>query len=115
MIKIVGINPLNERENLTGYKELLGISGHKPFECVGEIDECRQAFHLLSNSKEYKNDIIIKELSDLVPQNETNRLTICDQHQIPEELFNEIAKLIFSVVLNGTIIGLIVFLLIQFT
>ena len=27
----------------------------------------------------------------------------------------EIAKLIFSIVLNGTIIGLIVFLLIQFT
>lgn len=27
----------------TTYRELLGISGHKPFECVGEIKECRQA------------------------------------------------------------------------
>ena len=25
------------------YKELLGIQGHKPFDCVGEVKECRQA------------------------------------------------------------------------
>ena len=44
-------------QNLSGYKELLGITGHKPFECVGEIKECRYAFKQLIQKEEWKNDI----------------------------------------------------------
>lgn len=94
LINAVGTNPLNEIENLNGYKELLGISGHKPFECVGEIDECRQAFHLLAASSTFNQDIIIKELKHLVPKNEVDSLFILGQHQIPKELFNEISRFI---------------------
>jgi hypothetical protein len=35
------------------YDELLGLSGHKPFECVGEIDECRLAMGLAAASGSY--------------------------------------------------------------
>lgn len=35
------------------YRELLGLSGHKPFECVGEIDECRAAATLALMSGQY--------------------------------------------------------------
>lgn len=35
------------------YRELLGLTGHKPFECVGEIEECRQAVRILEAGGEY--------------------------------------------------------------
>jgi hypothetical protein len=35
------------------YRELLGLTGHKPFECVGEIDECRQAIRMLKATGNY--------------------------------------------------------------
>jgi hypothetical protein len=35
------------------YRELLGLTGHKPFECVGEIDECRQAIRMLKATGDY--------------------------------------------------------------
>ncbi len=35
------------------YRELLGIQGHKPFECVGEIKECRQAVQMARATGEY--------------------------------------------------------------
>ena len=94
LIQAVGCNPLNNINNLTGYKELLGISGHKPFECVGEIEECRQAFYMLTQMDSYQEDIIVQELKDIVPQNKKNFLTFLSNHNIPQELFYEISKLI---------------------
>jgi hypothetical protein len=35
------------------YKELLGIQGHKPFECVGEIKECREAVVMARATGDY--------------------------------------------------------------
>jgi hypothetical protein len=35
------------------YRELLGLVGHKPFECVGEIEECRQAVRMVVASGKY--------------------------------------------------------------
>lgn len=35
------------------YRELLGLSGHKPFECVGEIEECRLAMRRLASGTQY--------------------------------------------------------------
>lgn len=35
------------------FRELFGLSGHKPFECVGEIEECRAAATLALQSGDY--------------------------------------------------------------
>jgi hypothetical protein len=35
------------------YRELLGIQGHKPFDCVGEIRECREAVVMARATGEY--------------------------------------------------------------
>lgn len=40
---LFGANLFLKPELEQAYRELLGIEGHKPFECVGEIRECRQA------------------------------------------------------------------------
>ena len=38
-----GKNLFAEPKLARTYRELLGIEGHKPFDCVGEVRECRQA------------------------------------------------------------------------
>ena len=91
LVKIMGGKNLFEmEENLPGYKELLGLTGHKPFECVGEIQECRYAFKQLSIKEEWKNDFIIKELSYLLKEEviEKDFYDISlNQHFIPEEIY----------------------------
>lgn len=42
-----GKNPLDDRSLLPLYRELLGLEGHKPFECVGTPAETAAAFLLL--------------------------------------------------------------------
>jgi hypothetical protein len=44
---IFGGNLLDDEANLTGYAEILGLSGHKPFECVGEYSEALLALEML--------------------------------------------------------------------
>lgn len=61
-IKIFGSDPLDEEKQEEGYKELLGISGHKPFECVGEVSECRYAWSLLRKSPEWREDFLLRKI-----------------------------------------------------
>lgn len=65
LVKIFDKNMLNDESQYEGYKELTGLSGCKPFECVGEIDESVISFYLLKNT-EFKNDFIVKEINDKI-------------------------------------------------
>ncbi|OPZ76112.1 MAG: hypothetical protein BWY78_01471 [Alphaproteobacteria bacterium ADurb.Bin438] len=60
LVKIFKKNMLNDMDNLKGYEELTGLSGIKPFECVGEIGECVVAFNNLSN--EWQEDFVVKNI-----------------------------------------------------
>lgn len=62
LVKAVGKNPLDDKKQLEGFEELLGLNSHKPFECVGETEECVVAFSLISEKDEWKNDFIVKNL-----------------------------------------------------
>ncbi len=83
LIQVFGSNPLNDEMQEVGYKELLGLSGHKPFECVGEVEECRYAWFLLQNRPDWKDDILIQKIK--VEQHEGNLFIPSLQHMIPEE------------------------------
>lgn len=41
-----GINPFNHPSLVQHYRQLMGVEGIKPYECVGEIDEVKLAFEL---------------------------------------------------------------------
>jgi hypothetical protein len=41
-----GANLFDIPENLTWYRQMLGLEAHTPFECIGQIDEARLAFEL---------------------------------------------------------------------
>ncbi len=94
-IKLIGHNPLDDKEQLEGYKELLGLSGHKPFECVGEFDESRTALILLSKLPAWQNDFIVADLSkqvnDLCVNTTLNSLMKpTTQHLIPQEILSDV-------------------------
>ncbi len=67
LIEIFGENLLDNEKQYIGYEELTGFSGHKPFECVGEIDESITAFNLLKDT-DFKDDIIVKEINKKIEE-----------------------------------------------
>lgn len=60
MIGIFGENLLNKETLLPLYQQLVGLTDQKPWECVGTIDECRAAFQQLSQSKEWRDCILVQ-------------------------------------------------------
>lgn len=63
MLAIFGKSLLNEESQLTGYEELTGLSGHKPWECVGEIGESCAAVLQLAARAEWKESVILRSLA----------------------------------------------------
>lgn len=45
LVKIFGSNPLTNLDNISVFKELLGQTSNKPFDCVGTINECQWAIN----------------------------------------------------------------------
>jgi len=63
MIEIFGKNLLDDAGQLVGYEELTGLSGHKPWECVGEIGEsCAAVLHLAARP-EWKESAVLQALA----------------------------------------------------
>ncbi|MCK5444655.1 MAG: hypothetical protein KAI73_03475, partial [Rhodospirillaceae bacterium] len=63
LVEIFGKNMLDDASQIEGYRELLGLEGHKPWECVGEILESGAAFWALSEHPDWKDAAIIKTLA----------------------------------------------------
>lgn len=91
LIRIVGTNPLNDTDQIEGYRELLGLSGHKPFECVGEFNESRWAFYQLSQRPEWQDDIVIQSLKSHIHSSDDGMIfTPTNDHLIPEDLIQDV-------------------------
>ena len=87
LVQIIGSNLLNDKSQLEGFQELLGLKNHKPFECVGEISESRWAFRQLANKEDWQDDFIIKTLSSQFPDTEERKIfTPTTDHLIPGDL-----------------------------
>lgn len=99
LIQIAGTSLLNDGKQKTGYKELLGLSGHKPFECVGEIEESQVALWLLSLKDCWKNDLLVKELSKEIKQKHEYKnllkiyLTPAGPHLIPADILSRVFQI----------------------
>jgi hypothetical protein len=60
---IFGGNVLDDKKQLAGYRELVGLVGHKPWDCVGEIAESRAAMLWLASKPEWRDATIVKTLA----------------------------------------------------
>lgn len=61
LAQIFGGNLLENLDSWQGYEELLGLSQHKPFECVGEKEEVIAAFALLAKADRWNGYSCVKE------------------------------------------------------
>lgn len=62
LTQIVGSNVLDDAAKLAPMRELSGLAGHKPWECVGEILEAAAALWQLSKHPKWQNAAIVKTL-----------------------------------------------------
>lgn len=92
LLDVFGGNMLDDESQLEGFRELSGLSGHKPWECVGEIRECASAILQLSMRDEWNNDALIKSLAPELAVNEAELLDAYEDlltpsldHALPEE------------------------------
>jgi hypothetical protein len=95
---IFGANMLEDESQLVGFEELMGLSGHKPWECVGELAESGAALLKLAQSPEWKDAKIVRALAPrlaaLMPDPDAiwrELMTPSAEHSIPkryEEMLN---------------------------
>ena len=60
---IFGGNLLEDESQLAGYEELMGLSGHKPWECVGELAESGAALLMLADRPEWQDAKLVRALA----------------------------------------------------
>ena len=62
LVGIIGTNMFENIALLDGFRSLLGIDSHKPFECVGEEAESTVAMSLAARSPEWQHTAIVRAL-----------------------------------------------------
>jgi UDP-N-acetyl-alpha-D-muramoyl-L-alanyl-L-glutamate epimerase len=89
LVRLFGANLLDLDRQRPGYGALLGLEGHKPFDCVGEAYEYAAAMGLLAQNGQWAGDRIVAQLgprldsfgdrADLVRR----ALAFSDDHLLP--------------------------------
>jgi hypothetical protein len=67
LIRIFGLDLFADPAQIPGYLEILGIDGHKPFECVGEVEESLVALGLLARQPAWSGSPVVTALVAAVP------------------------------------------------
>ncbi len=83
VVSIFGRNPLNEAEQAEGFRQLLGLSAFKPFECVGEIEESALSFLKICRRPEWRDDAVVAMLRD-----ETEAKWKMREKELSDEVFS---------------------------
>jgi hypothetical protein len=100
LLSIFGKNLLDLPANEHSFRELTGLAGQKPWECVGEIEEAAACLFALSSRPEWESAKIVKALrDDLLAQYGRSRLVGAlnalminsPDHHIPAALAERIA------------------------
>lgn len=99
VLDIFGRNFLADSANESSYRELTGLAGQKPWECVGEILEAAACLWQLSAHPDWQDDALVATLRpDLERQYGANALEAAAKeltmdsgaHMIPDELMTRV-------------------------
>lgn len=66
LIATFGRDLLDEPAQIDGFAELCGLVRHKPFECVGEIEESAALFHHLGALADWRDAAVVRAVSPQV-------------------------------------------------
>ena len=67
LVGIIGKDMFSDETQLQGYRALLGLDAHKPFECVGEEAECSVAMSIVSRQEHWASTPIVRALREEIP------------------------------------------------
>ncbi len=91
--RIFGTQMLDDAAQFEGFARLTGTGGHKPFECVGEIEESLAAIRLLARDPRWNHHHVVQRLTRevLTRFNENDGdpstvLELSDDHDVPPAL-----------------------------
>lgn len=100
LTKIFGQNVLDNPDNIDPYRELTGLSGHKPWECVGEILEAAACLWRIADHPDWRGSAVVRALK---PELDSfygaarlqsayeDFMTDSADHLIPEEIESAVA------------------------
>jgi hypothetical protein len=67
LVGIFAADLLDDATQIPGYLEIFGIDAHKPFECVGEVEESVVALRLLRDDPQWRDTAVVTALVAAVP------------------------------------------------
>ncbi|MDB5538934.1 MAG: hypothetical protein JWQ89_661 [Devosia sp.] len=100
LVEIFGQNLLSQPSHERSFRELTGLAGQKPWECVGEIEEAAACLYTLTKMPEWADEPIVSMLKpDLLAQYGGQRLEDAlaelmidsPEHLIPKDIFERVA------------------------
>lgn len=69
LVKVFGNDMLNDEEMTKDFDGLVGISGIKPFECVGTPEEIKLALYLLDKKTDGEKPLLLKRFNEKADKN----------------------------------------------
>jgi hypothetical protein len=91
--EIFGSAMLDEARQYDGFAQLTGTGGHKPFECVGEVQESAAAISLLARDPRWREQRVVARLArEVLPRfnaqdaDPSMLLALSDDHDVPSQL-----------------------------
>jgi hypothetical protein len=101
LTEIFGKDLLDDPAQYDGFALLTATGGDKPFECVGEVDECRAAIELLGRHPQWREHANVRRLVEEVlsahPVSEDQlkaHFALSDDHDIPEALIEPVREVL---------------------
>ncbi|SEH04666.1 hypothetical protein [Candidatus Venteria ishoeyi] len=98
LLKIFTKNMLDDPAQQDGFDALIGVGQHKPFECVGEVEESQVAFYLLSQQADWQQSYLVKRFRAEILPGLNNLETLLETalrpaqaHQLPEDYWDLIS------------------------
>lgn len=85
LIATFGRDMLDDAAQIDGFAELCGLRRHKPFECVGEIEESASVMAHLAQTEEWRGGAVVRALSPRLRGGELAALfALRGPHLVPE-------------------------------
>jgi hypothetical protein len=93
---IFGTAMLDDDAQYAGFALLTATGGHKPFECVGEVEESVAAIRMLAADPRWRGQRVVRRLAaEVLPLygddgDPAVALTLSDEHAVPHELIDDV-------------------------
>jgi hypothetical protein len=101
LTQIFGTDMLADPAQYDGFALLTATGGEKPFECVGEVDECLAAIRLLTEQPQWRDHAVVARLATEVlnahPVSDSDlqaHFALSEDHDVPQALIGSVREVL---------------------